>query len=194
VGFLQAWRGDESSLNVCAPPQIDFDDKGQPNNRLSRTTLLISSEYHCNHPSASLANRKLKSLSWYNGQISILFPGVLHIFVECGQDFLSTSEPQRIQDIKSYYSPNLFILFKWLHLLCLVLSCCLHYPHFKVVWHRFHKLQHASLIPHITRLLKPEVKLLTINIERFQDVSHTKRKGDKKTAKVEMLIVTLKLC
>jgi hypothetical protein len=121
VGFWQAWRGDESSLNVCAPPQIDFDDKGQPKNRLSRTTLLISSEYHCNHPSASLANRKLKSLSWYNGQISILFPGVLHIFVECGHDLLSTSEPQRVQDIKSYYSPN--ILFYSSGCIYYVLSC-----------------------------------------------------------------------
>jgi hypothetical protein len=93
VGFLQAWRGDESSLNVCAPPQIDFDDKGQPKTASPTSTLLISSEYNCNYPFASLANRKRNSLSWNNGKISILFPGVLHISVECGQYLLGTSEP-----------------------------------------------------------------------------------------------------
>jgi hypothetical protein len=72
VGFLQAWRGDETSLNVCAPPQTDFDDKGQPKNRLSRIILLISSEYHCNHPFASLANRKPKLLSWYRSVFNAL--------------------------------------------------------------------------------------------------------------------------
>jgi hypothetical protein len=66
-------------------PRLILMTKVSPKTASPESTLLISSEYHCNHPFASLVNRKLKSLSCYDGQISILFPGVLHIFVEGGQ-------------------------------------------------------------------------------------------------------------
>jgi hypothetical protein len=85
----------------------------------------------------------------------MFFPGVLHIFVECGQHLLGTSEPQLVPMYQNLlFSQHIYFI----QVAAFIMSCLLLLPTlstFQVVWHRFRKL---SCKPHSAYHKVPQVR------------------------------------